>query len=761
MAQDKSKKAKAVFDLNDVTSPGSDVTTSYKLETTTEQHSVDIEPNFESGTLNITPDLAKNAVTALTLRIDATKQYTQDRVERIDENFTEYWQKFGTKEDAQTDMPFPETFNAVEDWVDDLSGTFVDLVDHLEVKDPGDTLEEFLVKSLEVSEADVSQRLGFWTSLIKMFFPKEKSEMKSRYYFQKLDAIKQMMKYGLNKSGFDKQKEEYFLNGVVSGMFVFKEGFGGTSTHKLKVHDQTSGTNERTLGNFDYEIEEEQVFQFNAVDPRNLIFRKDSIPWMIEKVNTNLYSILDETFDAEGKPMDTASYDKDMVKKVIEHFKLTGFTTNATQADMDAMLSSQVDSDGDGEQASDIWDIDGDIIVYEAHHVPMVLPLTDKDGKVKHSVVKSMMTFVQIGEGLFVPIRIQPTPYYQLPYKIRNFFIDPKDVAGRGLVEVLKLMQDTINNLIQFSVDLAEFALWGVLIVDPNYFEDVDQLGRLNPRDVIKAKVLNGDDINSKFSWLRPPTDALAAMNNMLPTLVNMFRRTSRKGPTGDKITPNPSATEFESIAKELTKSVNRVVNRIESALVEMLEDMYIYTLQNRKDYFSLKIRGARLRNDGDELDKSSLLSLMDENEKFIQADKLVKLTPNELFVNGIEFKLKVVKDKEKEAVEKQQSLQMIDLLQKIGALTDPNTGQPKVFVDDSGAKVVVDEYKLLDKVMHLFDFTDIWTREVAGQVQVPPEESPGAPGASSGGAGPSPSVAPIGASPKLSDIVTGVFNRK
>jgi hypothetical protein len=197
-----------------------------------------------------------------------------------------------------------------------------------------------------------------------------------------------------------------------------------------------------------------------------------------------------------------------------------------------------------------------------------------------------------------------------------------------------------------------------------------------------------------------------------------LFRRVSRKGPTGEKMAPNPSATEFETISKELLKSVNRVIIRLEGMFEELIYGMYVYTVSNRTDKVQLEAQAYRIVGSKDDV-------MLGKQGAFAQANKGIILDPQDLFIDNLGFRLVVVKDKDKEAVEIQQAMQIMQLIHSTGAIKNPATGQPEVFEDDSGAQTVMNSYGLWTNLFRLFGIP----LDTAWKKFETPQEEPGQPG--------------------------------
>ena len=704
---------------------------------------VSMDTTFSDGSIKITPEIAASAKIAVESRIEANKDYTKQRVEKINNNIKQYLSDESVATDGKSlaKVFFPETFNAVEDWSDDLYLMFSDMISELEVNDVGDNVEQFLAKSLEVTEVDDEKKLGFLRSLLNMVIPGGVSET-SNYYFKKNEVIKEFLQRGLLKSKFTENVEKLLRTGINSGMFVIKDNWGTTGEYKLCKSEEGS--------KYDYILDEEDVYKFTPVDPRLLIFSKSGAEWTIEKINTTFHSLLETVLDGEGKPKEGAKYDVAMLKKVADNLKLTG--TSEAKAKDHTVAGEEQDYDDDS--ISDLWDIDGNITIYEAHCIPLLI----KKDKAK-KVYKYMINLINLSESEedpdLIAIGIQKTPYIAgNPYIIENFVEKDGDVAGIGLPELVLPLQTMLNNFAGHSVDILNIALWGIMVIDPDVFKDTANLKQITPRKIFQLKDMKGRRIEDVVQWMHPRLDTLSSMGEMFALFQQALKRTTRKGPTGEKVAPNPSATEFDTMVDELNKSVNKIGLRVNNLMAKMIERMYIYNIINMKENIKLKVQAYRIK------DKSKAPALLDQinagnfddvEGQYNMLNKGIELSPTELFIDGIDFKLNAADTFNKKAVEKQQAMQVSNMLLSNGAVIDPNTGQPHIMDDETGAKVYISEYKLYKKLLNYFDYDDMFDR-----VTVDNQNSVEAANGEGGVVTPptAPSSPPLTASPQTGDVL-------
>jgi len=74
------------------------------------------------------------------------------------------------------------------------------------------------------------------------------------------------------------------------------------------------------------------------------------------------------------------------------------------------------------------------------------------------------------------------------------------------------------------------------------------------------------------------------------------------------------------------------------------------------------------------------------------------------MFIDGLNFKLTAIENYNKQAVERQQAMQVVDLLSK-------NQVIGKTMIDETGMPVTIDEYKIYKKTLKLMSFDDIFKK--------------------------------------------------
>jgi len=723
-------------------------------DTTYKQQVVDMDVNFSTGSIKITEEIASLAKLAVESRMAGVKDYTKERIDRVNVNLQQYNNEIASATDGKSlaQVFFPETFNAVEDWSDDLYLMFQNMIDELSVEDVGDNVEKYISKVLEITEVEDEKKLGFVRSLARFLFKQENTAETDNYHFRKNDIIKSFLKRGLHRSKYTTKVEAFLTSGINSGMFVLKDDWGPTGEYKL-----SKGKDGDTGGNFKYELDQEDVYLFNPVDSRLMIFPKyfnkhGAFPWVIEKIPTTFHELLNEVLDENGEPKEDAKYDVAMLKKLGKYLKDVG--ANKIKAKDHTLEAQDNDYDTQDSDINDLWDIDGNITIYEAHAIPLLI----KKGGNKLPY-KYMISMVNLSEAEDEPdmlaIGIQKTPYVAgNPYLTCNFVQKDGDVSGIGLPELVRPLQKMLNNFTGHSVDILNIALWGIMVIDPDVFKDTTKLKQITPRLLLKLKNMKGRKVDDVVQWMHPKLDTLGAMGDMFSLFQQALKRTTRKGPTGEKISPNPSATEFESLVAEMQKSVNKVGLRVNNLFVRMLERMYIYNILNMKERIKLNAQAFRIQKGGQKKDKKFSFEEEVEKSSYSMIDKSVELTPEELFVDGLNFKMSAADTFNKKAVEKQQSMQITKMLFETGAILNPQTGEPHMMKDETGAPVFISEYKLYKRLLEFFDYDDVFDKpeQSAGQQEQSPQAQQGQPQAPQAPQG-SVSAPNLTASPEASAV--------
>jgi len=720
----------------------SDKIEKYVHDTAYKTQDMAAEETFEYGTVKVTEDYAKQAVLAVQTRIEGTAPYTKEREERIKKNY-ELYDGTAPIKDAEHQVFIKETYNAVEDWKDDLYEIFSRVTDAIELEENKSVLERFLPVKLESDEGENDKPEAMKKSIIKQMaktakdkftqaFNRAKGDREKEvlrkamemldqykdenvYYFQNMDIVKQVIIDGFDKAQYKSKVEEINKHGLMTGLFLVKKTFEPKSTKELKLFKEDNSVKSGqylSFGKFKKSVKKESIFNFYPVNPEKVIFRKEGLEhWIIEKVDTQFWELLNATIGADGKSKENALYDYNVLKGLEEQlYKSDTEPRNETD---------EVDKENArlyGKE--DVAKLDGDVLVYEAHNIPFRYKVADlmhreERGEVvgmspdTEVTMKSVIVCLYLNEQ-YVPIRIQPEPW-ELPYNWTVFAEKKDDAAGMGLPEVLEKAQDLINTDYNLFLDLLNMALKGIAFVDRDKIQNEGKLSSLRAGDMIDMKDLGGRKIEEVIQFFRPPLEAYNSMSAVMEFAINQITRTSRKGPSGEKIQPNPSATEAFNIIQEMEKSVNRAGMRQNNEIwVPLAEDMYIYTLLNREEPFPLKIAGYKL---ADQAKLDPTVGLSGNIEQMEQSTKWVEVSSEDVYVDGLAVKIRAVENAESQTLEKQQNMQFLTLVKNTGLDVNPETGQPVVYTDETGASVVMDTYQLVNNVAKHMGQDNLWKK--------------------------------------------------
>jgi hypothetical protein len=223
-------------------------------------------------------------------------------------------------------------------------------------------------------------------------------------------------------------------------------------------------------------------------------------------------------------------------------------------------------------------------------------------------------------------------------------------------------------------------------------------------REIISLKV--GPRSNQTLKDLiQPwPTDynMVTVIQNLIPLIEQRMKMSSRKGASGEKMAPNPSATEFSQITNELQKSVNLIAIKINTFLKDWVKRSYIYTIVNTFENLALKVQMERL----------------DKHGNFTTTEKVMDFSVSDLFIDGIDIELKAYDNFQNTATQKQQIMQITNLLYTSGVIKNPATGQPVILIDEAGGQYQISEYKLLKMILEKFDMDSIISQVTTNQAQ-------------------------------------------
>jgi hypothetical protein len=671
-------------------------------QTSYDLHQVDSKAHFYQGSIKITDTFAKKARILISQRFKATQEYTAARIDRINKNWQMYESEL-VKDDSLTKLFYPELYNSCEDWIDDFTLIFSNFVNYIEVTDVSNSVDQFIARSLKIDSNDMPNQVqSMFMGILQQHFGSANTDRNTTFYFKKADLVRDFLKWGVEMSGFDEESEGFLIDGTVSGQFLTKDEY----RHKCRSYSiQYEETDDATKSH--YLQQEQPSFLFKPIDPRKVIFPRSKNPqWIAEELDVTITEILSDSMDENGKQLPGSRYDLARVKKVMAYMKDRRGIEDTDSDNVETEISGEP-QEGLNENETESKYLDGDLKIYETHWIPMILPGSKKP-------VKTRMYCVNLGTqadpnifvvGIEKSPHIVGFPYHSTPFKKRK-----DEWCGSGLPEVLEPLQDIINQVNNHVTDMMLMGLYGIMVLDPDAIENEADFNTIRPRMILKLKNARGRSVNDIVSWMHPPLDTIQFGDVYLQRIIEQMKRTSRKGPTGERVSPTITATEMMSIIEELKKSVNRAALRLNIHLTKWAERMYMYYMLNWKKSLNYKATAYRIwGTDEDKLAEEMRQSKPNVQDKYVKSEKAIKIDPKELLINGLKFKCDAVESFQREAVEKQQTMQAVDLVYRIGAIQDQQTGQQKIFTDENGGQYVLSEYKILKRALKVLNMDNVF----------------------------------------------------
>lgn len=662
---------------------------------------------------------AKKAARALRLFVKANENYTKNRIDHINECYKMY--DGGTYDpDAEDLTSFQQCRAIVDDIIQELYLTFSNLGDTVEVEDDSNTVSQYIQKSLTIDDTEGGRRESIFRSIInginnlRVNSPEDEpgknilqeflggffgasTAKQDVYHFRKAEIVKGFIKSAYKKSGLedigsDGQDNLYKLmeNGVKSGMFCIKEYWGADEQYKLVKAEKTDDLDDTPT--YAYELDRQESYKLIPVDTRNLIFSKVSTEQVVEKIeNVPFSEIMNATFDFEGNPKQFPLYDPDMVMKAREML-------------LEEVVKSEAEDKKDGEEEEDNDYYDDDervfnarVTIYQGYQLPLTF------GK---KVFKSMITAIKFGD-MYHPIQVKENRYFECNFKCLTMFTKDGDVAGKSIIHILKDLLEALDTLFQFSQDILMMSLWGITAVDENSIVNPEALTRLDPKTPVRLKNTNGRNIKDIISWYTPPLEILSFVEPTFNRILNQIDQLSGRGAPATKVQPNPTATEASSLIQERRKPIQQVSIRLNNLFQRVMHNMYVYYMLNREEHIKIRALAKRVISPKDKQAFGDILS----DGAFEEIEKALEVSVDDVFIDGVQFTVSAFENFERQAVQKQQFMQLVNMLM-------PLQGQP--FTDETGSTVELDVYGLITKLAMQFDETEIWK-----PVQQQPSPSP------------------------------------
>uniref|UniRef100_A0A6H1ZAU4 Portal protein n=1 Tax=viral metagenome TaxID=1070528 RepID=A0A6H1ZAU4_9ZZZZ len=587
-----------------------------------------VTPKMQFGTLELTPKLREKAKKALLGRFEAVKASREARFkiyDRIDRLYRA--DAGGSDKLTLAQVMTTDGFNIVEDWVSYM-------VDTLFPVDPPFDLEG----------------------------------KKSTITDEQINYIKQVLALNMKQTRYQQEAEDVYRQGVKLGTFVSKATMTIDDEPNIRITDKEE------VIEYQYETEEGEMLPvtetfpsqqieeyievedhpgYKFVNLNKLYFRQDKANWVIE--------LMDSTWDEVEKQSkgDVKLYAN------LENAKKTSYPNDPELQG----TKEKEKTDGDNFNKN-IYKLDRNLELMEGHHIPVEI----EDGK----KVLCIITMANREEV----IRVQPTSYRQLPYLFTQFFKQP-GVEGMGYLELVEKILREINTRRTLALDTNTMGLYGMKAVNMRYIKKPEQL-KIRKDGVIELKETD-KPIDQIIQFYRPPMEYAAQAEGMLDKIAVQLVQTSRmKGIlAGEKVTPQPSASEWAGMMKEAIKSVKLILKRVsEGQIEEWLERAYVMNVLNRQKSWKIPVKVKTPQGE---------MQVMAPQE-------WVEVTPKQLYTDGIDVEAIGIAYMEDSIVMRHQQMQKMEILEKYA-------GMP--LINDAGQPVIPDFYKQLKRLLINFGEDD------------------------------------------------------
>lgn len=641
------------------------------------------DTDFDTQSIPIDEELGRQIVYAIESRISANKSYTDERINRINHNYDLYNSKINTANVKESlKVTIPEIYLATEKWVDEEYLKFEKFSDSIDIKDPNNTLDEYVIKMLNPDpkeDKSLKGYLDYFRSYVGI--ANEESRKKYSYFFRKGDMVKSLLKQGLKKSGFDSNVETLLKNGTISGHYVFKLWPKTKKTCRINQSKEKKYEKSDVYGEY---------LAFIPKDTRKLIFSKIGFEdGIIEEIELNFSDILNLVLDEYGEPRSDSQYDADQVFKLQSYLKENPSLTVGN--------TDKKTTNGTYSEDKESLKIAGKIQVFEGHCIPIKIPGKYLPGK-KERAVNCLVTVVCVDNAIYFPISCRFYPYDKPQYYSCVFVERDGDCSGIGLPELLEKLQSSLNDLYSLKMAFVQWALYGIFFANSRLFDDPDRnFSNLEPGQVIPVELEDGLRVQDSLFHYKPDISVLVYADTMINQISIAIDRLSRKGPSETKIAPNPTATEATNIYAQQEKSVMRVGLRLNNCFLEMMNSIYVYYLNDLSEKGMLKVQGVRVLEPPTQGFGMSDPSILEKPAQVRNVEKTIDVSADEVFVPEYEFTISAIEDSEQQAIERQQFMQFLNTINTIG-IYDPATGSARKFTDEMGKEVEINFYNLISK---------------------------------------------------------------
>jgi hypothetical protein len=421
------------------------------------------------------------------------------------------------------------------------------------------------------------------------------------------------------------------------------------------------------------EIVSEDRPYLKFINIRNLYFRYDKpkVDWIIEE-------ILDNWSNIEKQAKNNNMYGN------LEAARNSAYPSSD---DSDNELKQGNKVPNSPEAAGNIQKLDGDVMLYEAHNIPITFK--EEDNVPDELKGKKILCIVTIANQREV-IRIQPTPYKQPPYIITQFWKQPGSILGIGVPQLLDLLVTEFNTRKNQSLDANTLGLYCMVVANSRYIKKKEQL-KIRANGVVELKDLPaGSGVRDAIDFIRPPVEYVQVATQMCQNLQAEMVKTSRlKGNiAGEKMSPNPTATEATVIAKEAIKSVKLILNRIDRNIFqEYFTRAYTMMVLNREKQWSIAMNK--------QVPVINPITGQSEMKKEMEYENI---SPVDIYTDGIDIEMLGSSHMQDEIVLRHNIMQAMDLAMKF---------VPGPVINDKGQPVIFNAYKGMNSVLYTMDFED------------------------------------------------------
>ena len=319
-------------------------------------------------------------------------------------------------------------------------------------------------------------------------------------------------------------------------------------------------------------------------------------------------------------------------------------------------------------------------------------------------------------------IGVQETVFEEAPYDIVPFIPVKDGVYGVGIPALILKLQAEINTRTNQSLDANTMGLYCMIAANMRFIKNEKDLA-IRKNGVIRIKHTD-KPLDQIIQFLRPPVEFVQVAENYVGAARSDIARTTRlKGvASGDKISPNPTATEMNSMMREVLKSLRLIFKRLNAGIFSnYLEWAYKMIIRHRVQSLTIELNGT-----------------------------WQTISVKEIYTDGIDIHLLGTTHMEDELVRRNQAMQLFDLTMKA-----IEAGAP--MQNEAGEQVMPDLYKSFKDVLVTFGERRPETRFLPVPPPPPPQPQALPPGLAGGMAPPAPGAPGANENPaSVADLLRG-----